>query len=304
MRAGTSAELEAVTAERDFFREKYAELMNEMEHMKGQLKESQRIIDKLRGKILDLEIEKSSLTPVKAPKQVESGGGSTDTSVTDPSSSDDDLTLKSCAENNVDLTDGAADIPVASDAPSPTKVEDVEDKGDIPEAGSSDSDELAEEEDDEDDEAVDIRANAARMLQWANYQTSQSRTPNTSVLQDDDESRASRAESVSRYDTPSKASVSDNAIVYSLPTSLDRRQMMMDDESSLGSSIAGSRHYPERSVGSWRSGMNSNYDPNDRASSGKMGKLFSKVRGIMDPKQESSSESESDSDESTDDSCN
>lgn len=54
-------QLEAVTAERDFFREKYAAQMNEMESLQTELKESRRMIDKLRSQILDLEVERARM---------------------------------------------------------------------------------------------------------------------------------------------------------------------------------------------------------------------------------------------------
>ena len=51
-RIGPSADLEAMTAERDFFREKYTEQMMKMSAMEEILSENQRIIHKLRGEIL------------------------------------------------------------------------------------------------------------------------------------------------------------------------------------------------------------------------------------------------------------
>ena len=57
---GTSAEIEAILAERDFFRERYAEQIQTIEHLNVKLKETQRVVDKLRSQILDLELEKKS----------------------------------------------------------------------------------------------------------------------------------------------------------------------------------------------------------------------------------------------------
>lgn len=309
---GTSAELEAVTAERDFFREKYAEQIDAMEVMKGQLKESQRIIDKLRGQVLDLELEKSGMveqskgTPkqIKTPKSIQSSGGSTDTSVT-ALSYDDDLTTKSGAEASVEpvpVSEAAdADGPVASVASprSAQKAEEQEGAQDVdsPEdddeqsapAPDVDSDEEEEDEESgsEDDEADNIRAKAERMLMWANYQSSKRSTPNTSMIRDEDDDD-DKSKTETERPTPSKV-VSD-AIVYSLPTSLDERQNNLtddDDDSTLGSS---SRHHnPERSVGSWRSGANSG-----AGSSGKMGNLFNNLRDMIDPPSESEIDSESD----------
>lgn len=292
-RDGTSAQqLEAVTAERDFFREKFAEQMNVMEHLKGQLKESQRVIHKLRSEILDLEIGKSSLMEqVGGAKQIESSGGSTNSSVT-CLTCDDDVTTKSGVENNAETANEEADGCVAEDDyASSNNGKEAEEKERDPDVDSLDDDdrsthseESGEEEeeesggeDDEADDIANIRANAAKMLLWANYQTSKPRTPNTSMIQEsadglDDEDET---ETESRFNTPSKMGVSD-AIVYSLPASLDKRQLMLDDDSSLGSS---SRHHPERS---------------DRASSGKIGNLFNNLKDMIDPPSESDSGGESD----------
>mmetsp|Transcript_5920 Transcript_5920/g.10597 ORF Transcript_5920/g.10597 Transcript_5920/m.10597 type:complete len:305 (-) Transcript_5920:157-1071(-) len=292
-RDGTSAQqLEAVTAERDFFREKFAEQMNVMEHLKGQLKESQRVIHKLRSEILDLETGKSSLMEqVGGAKQIESSGGSTNSSVT-CLTCDDDVTTKSGVENNAETANEEADGCVAEDSSaSSINAKEAEEKERDPDVDSLEDDdrsthseESGEEEeeesgseDDEADDIANIRANAAKMLLWANYQTSKPRTPNTSMIQEsadglDDEDET---ETESRFNTPSKMGVSD-AIVYSLPASLDKRQLMLDDDSSLGSS---SRHHPERS---------------DRASSGKIGNLFNNLKDMIDPPSESDSGGESD----------
>ena len=86
-----------------------------------------------------------------------------------------------------------------------------------------------------------------------------------------------------------------DAIVCALPTSLDKRQSLLDDDdSTLGSS---SRHQAEESVGSYRSGSNSR-----AAGKGKIGKLFSNLQDMIDPPySESDDYSEGGSDdESTD----
>mmetsp|Transcript_19512 Transcript_19512/g.39771 ORF Transcript_19512/g.39771 Transcript_19512/m.39771 type:complete len:288 (+) Transcript_19512:160-1023(+) len=97
-------QLEAVTAERDFFREKYAAQMNEMNSLQTELKESRRMIDKLRSQILDLEVERARMagessdcfSPVKivstgeklkTPQKNE--GGSANTSITSAATSVD-----------------------------------------------------------------------------------------------------------------------------------------------------------------------------------------------------------------------
>lgn len=282
--AATAPEhIEAVTAERDFFRDKYAEQIDEMERLKDRLKESQRVIDRLRGEILELEAEKSGgaagrgcspQAPTGSPTAPkEASGGSTDTSVTCPTDDDER------AENHAASAHGVPGVAVVGDGAGTektTKDGSEEDEGSISSKGEGRE---PGGDEDEDDEAENIRANAARMLLWANYQTSKRATPNTSLLEDsvhDDDSKAER-----RFSTPSKTGVS-GAIVCSLPTSLARAAL--DDESSLGS---GSRHRPERSVGSWRSGSHS------RASHGKIGALFHNLRDMIDPPSESDAGDES-----------
>merc|ERR1711966_344066 len=137
------------------------------------------------------------------------------------------------------------------------------------------SDEDRENDDEEENnEAEDIRANAARMLLWANYQTSKRAPPNTSLVGDslhDDDSRADNS-----FSTPSKRGASD-AIVSELPAALDRAGPDCDD--SLDSS---SRCRPARSVGSWRSGSNSS----PRTSGSKIGKLLYNLADMIDPQGE------------------
>lgn len=215
-RSGGYAELEAMTAERDFFREKYAEQMNVMGHLNDQLKESKRVINKLRSEILDLEVEKSSLveqggTIDKAPKQIGSSGGSTDTSVTGLSCDED--SFRSDADSNAGCTMAAksasegTEVAIVEDtvtslapiiAGEPEEhgsdpVDAISLKDDDQSTFSRESDEEGETEDeeedhdeggDEDDEADKIRANATKMLLWANYQSSKRSTPNTSYIQE------------------------------------------------------------------------------------------------------------------------
>lgn len=290
-RSGTSPELEAVTAERDFFREKYAEQIDAMELLKGELKESQRTIAKLRGQILDLEVEKSKLSEQG---KGESSSGSTNTSVTCMTYEDE--SLKSGVDNNCERMEEPATEavdPAASreEVASPRNTHKTEQTQSEPtEAGSPDaeddmrpthseeSEDTEEDESgsDEDDEIENIRANAERMLMWANYQTSKRSTPNTSLIQEDGDDE-SKSDALA---TPSKGSVSGD-IVYSLPTSLDKRQSIMDDDSTLGSS---SRQHREPSVGSWRSGKTSS------SNGGRIGNLLNNLRDMIDPESESEGE--------------
>ena len=289
---GTSAELEAITAERDFFREKYAEQIDAMEEMKTKLKESQRVIDRLRSQVLDLELEKSKRTSSgrqQQQQQMESPG-STNTSVT-ALTCDDDATTKSGVVNVVESTVESAPGDSAEEEISPSTecgpaevsqdVDEDEQQSVPDDSDEEDSDEEEESEaESEDDEAAKVRAQAERMLLWANYQTSKRPTPNTSLIQDDNDDE-SKADS----ETRPEGGVS-GEIVYDLPTSLDKRRSSLlddddDDESTLGSS---SRHHAEPSVSS-----------NSRTGSagGKIGTLFNKLQDMIDPPSESDSDGES-----------
>ena len=294
---GTSAELEAITAERDFFREKYAEQIDAMEEMKTKLKESQRVIDRLRSQVLDLELEKSKRTSSgrqQQQQQMESPG-STNTSVT-ALTCDDDATTKSGVENVVESTVERASGDSAEEEISPsTECGPAEVSQDVDEdeqqSVPDDSDEEGSDEEEEseaeseDDEAAKVRAQAERMLLWANYQTSKRPTPNTSLIQDDDNDDDDDDESKADSETRPEGGVS-GEIVYDLPTSLDKRRSSLlddddDDESTLGSS---SRHHAEPSVSS-----------NSRTGSagGKIGTLFNKLQDMIDPPSESDSDGES-----------
>ena len=107
-------QLEAVTAERDFFREKYAEQIEGMDELKVQLKESQRVIDRLRSQVLDLEVERSRLAREGASSGsigIISGGdelknprkacGSSDTSLTSATCEDSTKSLSASVRNDV-----------------------------------------------------------------------------------------------------------------------------------------------------------------------------------------------------------
>ena len=203
------SELEACQAERDFFKEKYTENTAIIEQLNCKLKDSQRVVDKLRSQILDLELEKSKHTGANN----DAGGDSSkDTFITCTSSNEDVVEDKnstiSVEEDKlnavVDNDDNCNNTPSKSslqealaidnegessvDVGSPTHT----DKLCIEEGNNNvDKDEDNEEEDEEDD--IDkIRANAERMLLWANYQTSKrsNSTPKFEEEEDDNESKS------------------------------------------------------------------------------------------------------------------
>ncbi|KAL9182826.1 hypothetical protein ACHAXT_004105 [Thalassiosira profunda] len=286
-----AADLEAVTAERDFFKDKYVHQIDELESLKNKLKESQRVIDRLRSQVLELEGEKARQGGAAPLSKTIATSGSSSTSTT-CLTQDDDLTAKSGVENNEETADngaGSSDVGLstnvtsaaggencdAQDVHTPKEDEEASAAGGISD-GESDNDE---ESDNEDDEAEKIRANAERMLMWANYQTSKRSTPNASVVLDDD----SKTDMESRSDAPPREE--SDRLVYSLPTSLDRRQSPMDDDSTLGS------HSRQQSI---RSGNAST----ERAGSGKIGKLLGNLRDMIEPPSESESDECSDEEDS------
>ena len=291
------SELEACQAERDFFKEKYTENTAIIEQLNNKLKDSQRVIDKLRSQILDLELEKSKLTGANS----DAGGDSSKyTSITCTSSEADvvedkntisveedilntivdnndncnNTPSKSIVQESVAL-DNVGDSSVDIDSPTQTdKLCIEEDLGDT----EKDVDNNDDDEDEEDDDDIDkIRANAERMLLWANYQTSK-RSNSTPKFdnEDDDESKSQTSTNMGNK-IPVRR-------VMSTPihTLEDKRQSSLsdDDESTLGS-----RHQP--SVGS-----------ESKIGSGR--KLFNRIADMIDG---SPSDSESEDDDSDDDSA-
>ena len=297
------SELEACQAERDFFKEKYTENTAIIEQLNSKLKDSQRVIDKLRSQILDLELEKSRLTGANS----DAGGdnSSKDTSITCTSSEDvvvedkntisvEEDKLNTIVDNNdncnntpsksstqesvalVNVGDSSIDI----DSPTPTnKLCIEEDKGD--KEKDEDNNEKEEQEEDDDDDDIDkIRANAERMLLWANYQTSK-RSNSTPKLdnEEDDESKSQTSAKIGNK-IPVRR-------VMSTPlhhTMEDKRQSSLsdDDESTLGS-----RHQP--SVGS-----------ESKIGSGR--KLFNRIADMIDGSPSDSESEDDDSDEESADS--
>ena len=326
--ASVQLQLEAVTAERDFFRERYAAQIDEIEELKGQLTESQRVIDRLRSQILELEVERSPLvghgtqisptdTPEssrKNPKQAESS--SSHTSLTSLMCEED--STKSCAarlenattcaaarrsakdevkypanENNADSSELFQGFDTTSDSGTQlkdacvneTKLNNVTAEDDERSTDNESENGGDEESVREKDEADQIRANAERMLIWANYQTARRATPmkESQNRLENDECNVD-GDSCSSSIIPSR----EDHVIQSLPASLNKTKSLLDDGSSLGSS---SRNNREPSVGSWRSEMNSS---GKKSGGGKLGKLLNSLRDMIDPHLQSDSEDEND----------
>ena len=155
--------IEAVTAERDFFREKYASQMNEMEAMKLQLKESQRVIDRLRKRVLDLERCSPGEGEANGDgEKVESDG------VDAPLDSVNHEEKSSLSNATVDPMEDATQNHLENTAVKQSTNEESQSQDVQPEEEDAPSDK------DEEDEANRIRANAERLLQWSDYQTRRS----------------------------------------------------------------------------------------------------------------------------------
>jgi hypothetical protein len=169
-RANTNEHIEAVTAERDFFREKYAAQMNEMEALKGQLKESQRVIDRLRKQVLDLEMGRvtceDAASVVGSAKKNMLTGGSSNTSLTSMNNKEEEsgcslvesLQVDTLNYNTIESVDAV------------TKEQSTNDD----EAQPNDLQDLEQDASSDKDEADRIRANAERLLQWSDYQSRRS----------------------------------------------------------------------------------------------------------------------------------
>jgi len=294
------SELEACQAERDFFKEKYTENTAIIEQLNSKLKDSQRVIDKLRSQILDLELEKSRLIGANS----EAGGDSSkDTSLTCTSSEDvvvEDKNTISVEEDKLNTIvdsddncntntpsksivqeamalDNVGESSIDIDSPTQTDKCIEEDKGDMEKDEDNNDDD--EEEEVDDDDIDKIRANAERMLLWANYQTSK-RSNSTPKFDNEDDDESKSQTSIKMGNKIPVRRVMSTPIHHTME---DKRQSSLsdDDESTLGS-----RHQP--SVGS-----------ESKIGSGR--KLFNRIADMIDGSP-SDSESEDDSDDESADS--
>ena len=277
-RSSAAAELEAVTAERDFFKEKYAAHASEMEAMKTQLRESQRMVDKLRNQVLDLsqqviELEGRNPSNCSDGKQGQAGG-SKRPSLAESSSS------TSTHNNSDNDTDASASDELAS---TPSKKQNA--KGDEnsekenndgnEDFGSEEENESGGESDNDShdgDEAEAIRLKASRMLAWASYQSTR-RTPSKTIDGNEDGSYV--------METPPQPTGRPSA-AYTVPTKI---QSLLDDDEE---SDAASLEKPQQVAS----------DSKVTTKGGKIGKFVSNMKDILGTQSESDSSYE-DEDESS-----
>jgi hypothetical protein len=171
---GTAAELEAMTAERDFFREKYTEQMLKMNAMEEVLRDNQRMIRRLRDEILAAKQQQQQ-------QQQQKSEGLTITGSSGNAVTDDEVSVRHgdiTYENDDD--DGDDDKAQHSES-SASNYSKIDDGGDSR----------------NDNEAEEIRANAERMLQWAQYQSSKKSSPESLRRQMNSSCRKSDANVVS-----------------------------------------------------------------------------------------------------------
>lgn len=138
-------EVFCVTQERDFFRSKYLEQVSEIQQMKSDMERSRKEILRLRQELLD---------------------NSVDMSDGDEEEKKDDLVdqMAHISLNNVE--DGQQSPPELRQEPS----ESADDEEEDDDENGEETEDFG--NDDDSDEHADIRQNAAKLLQWANYRTS------------------------------------------------------------------------------------------------------------------------------------
>eukprot|EP00545_Synedropsis_sp_CCMP1620_P012436 CAMPEP_0119013690 /NCGR_PEP_ID=MMETSP1176-20130426/8764_1 /TAXON_ID=265551 /ORGANISM="Synedropsis recta cf, Strain CCMP1620" /LENGTH=169 /DNA_ID=CAMNT_0006966799 /DNA_START=72 /DNA_END=581 /DNA_ORIENTATION=- len=128
-------EVFCVTQERDFFKSKYLEQISEIQQMKSDLERSRKEIQRMRQELLDNSVDISDEEEAENTEE----------------------TVEQMARTNLDDVDDELAPQELRQEPSwPADEEESE---------------VEEEEEEEVDEAADIRQNAAKLLQWANYRT-------------------------------------------------------------------------------------------------------------------------------------
>eukprot|EP00985_Skeletonema_marinoi_P009984 scaffold4708_cov116-Skeletonema_marinoi.AAC.6 len=275
-----AAELEAVTAERDFFKEKYAAHASEMEAMKTQLKESQRMVDKLRNQVLDLsqqvmelEGEKSRGGGVVRQKQVDRPSLAEINNSEHSTDKETDSQQPRRNSSNV-LTEVSTPLvnkkqAAKEDENSEKENNDENEEVDSEEEGGESEGESDDDDDSHDnDEAEAIRLKASRMLAWASYQSTR-RTPTKTIDDNDD------GEDV--METPTQPTTRPSA-AYTLPTKI--QSLLDDDEDTDASSLV-----EQQQVAS---------DSKLTAKGGKIGKFVNNLKDMIGTQSESDSSYEND----------
>lgn len=246
-RSSAAAVLEAITAERDFFKEKYAAHASEMEALKTQLKESQRMVDKLRNQVLDLgqqvmELEggKSSRSDSAGGEQGQVGAASNNrpslaeinNNCGGKEPSTDNETDSHQPRRNISNVVGELSTSSANTKKQSVKEDENSEKENNDEneeeEEEGESEGLSDDEDDDDDshdndEAEAIRLKASRMLAWASYQSTR-RTPSTPMVDD-------KGDGEFVMETPDQPTTNRSSAAYTLPTKI---QSLLDNDEDSG----------------------------------------------------------------------
>ena len=289
-RSSAAAQLEAVTSERDFFKEKYAAHASEMEALKAQLKESQRMVDKLRRQVLELTAEKrgndrvasSNSNPSLAEMNDNSSGGG-------EGNTDNEADLQQPQQDSDDQVAGEFVATPSTKKNHVTAIDESSEKENNAKNDEVDSDDGAEDESEcesdddshDNDEAEAIRLKAERMLAWASYQHSSRRTPSTPVVDNEKD-----ADDEHVLETPDQSTVTNRgSSAYSLPAKI--QSLLSDDEESDSSSFV---QQPAS-------------DSKQPLKNGRIGKFVSNLKDMMGTQSESESCSEDESVSSSDSEC-
>jgi hypothetical protein len=171
-------EIFCLKQERNFFKEKYTDQLNDIQDLQDAVKRGKNEIDRLRDELIKLA-QQSREPPTEdedeeSPAEMDTHSHETDVSgaSVDGANSETTKELNRFKLENIPEEDGSVT----------TTEEDYDDDA----TDDDESSEGGEENAEEDNEMVDIRANAAKMLIWANYQCSRnSQTVMPNVVQEE-----------------------------------------------------------------------------------------------------------------------
>jgi len=299
-RSSAAAELEAITAERDFFKEKYAAHASEMEALRTQLKESQRMVDKLRNQVLDLgqqvmELEGEKSRGGAGGEKAQVVGSSrtpslteiTDCGAREPSKGNEIDSQQPRRNSSIVL--GEFSTPSANKKLDAKEDENNSEKENNDENEENDSDEEKKGESDDDvddddshdnDEADAIRLKASRMLAWASYQSTR-RTPSKLIAGDDDDD-----DDDDGFETPDQTTNWPSA-AYTLPAKI--QSLLNDDEDTNASLLVEHRQVTS--------------DSKHTANGGGIGKFVNNLKDMIGTQSESDSSYEDDNASMSDSEC-
>eukprot|EP00984_Skeletonema_dohrnii_P031439 scaffold23952_cov61-Skeletonema_dohrnii-CCMP3373.AAC.1 len=252
-----------------------------MEAMKTQLKESQRMVDKLRNQVLDLsqqvmelEGEKSRGGGVVQQEQVDRPSLAEINNSEPNTDKETDSQQPRRNSSNV-LTEVSTPLvnkkqAAKEDENSEKENNDENEEVDSEEEGGESEGESDDDDSHDNDEAEAIRLKASRMLAWASYQSTR-RTPTKTIDDNDDDD----GEDV--MVTPTQPTTRPSA-AYTLPTKI--QSLLDDDEDTDASSLV-----EQHQVAS---------DSKVTAKGGKIGKFVNNLKDMIGTQSESDSSYDND----------